>query len=387
MKKRDFTKIKYFPGTHHNDFDILIHALVRLQKLPAPVFAALLLLLAWAASLAQWPAALILWLFMLGDWLLITLLPRFGKSFGPAKPAVLALAVLRALAGWLPAWIGLPLQTVGTLLAVYGFWIEPQRLTVTRQSLRSPKLKPGAQLSVLHLGDLHIERVTARERRLVELSRSLNPDLILFSGDFLNLSYLRDPQAWEACRWVLKQLAAPLGVYAVAGSPAVDLADVLPPLLDGMPLRWLRDEKVTIEHQGQAIELIGLGCTHKPFVDGPTLLAVQAADHAGSTNGRGGGGDSRFTLLLYHTPDLAPEAAEAGVDLQLSGHTHGGQVRLPLYGALVTASLYGKQFEAGRRQVGGLTLYVTRGIGMEGAGAPRVRALCPPEIILWEISG
>ena len=93
-----------------------------------------------------------------------------------------------------------------------------------------------------------------------------------------------------------------------------------------------------------------------------------------------------FTILLYHTPDLAPEAAEAGVDLQLSGHTHGGQVRLPLYGALYAASLYGKRFEMGRKQLDGLTLYVTRGIGMEGKSAPRVRFLCPPEIILWDIS-
>jgi predicted MPP superfamily phosphohydrolase len=73
--------------------------------------------------------------------------------------------------------------------------------------------------------------------------------------------------------------------------------------------------------------------------------------------------------------------------MQLSGHTHGGQVRLPFYGALFAASLYGKAFESGRRQLAGLTLYVTRGIGMEGGGAPRVRFLCPPEIILWEVDG
>jgi predicted MPP superfamily phosphohydrolase len=91
--------------------------------------------------------------------------------------------------------------------------------------------------------------------------------------------------------------------------------------------------------------------------------------------------------LLYHTPDLAPEAAEAGVDLQLSGHTHAGQVRLPGYGALYAGSLYGKRFEAGRIRVGEMTLYVTRGIGLEGKGAPRVRFLAPPEIILWELTG
>jgi hypothetical protein len=99
------------------------------------------------------------------------------------------------------------------------------------------------------------------------------------------------------------------------------------------------------------------------------------------------GPPSRFTLLLYHSPDLAPEAAALGVDLMLSGHTHGGQVRLPWFGALYTSSLYGKRYEAGRYALGRGTLYVSRGIGMEGKGAPRVRFLCPPEIVLWEIEG
>jgi predicted MPP superfamily phosphohydrolase len=71
----------------------------------------------------------------------------------------------------------------------------------------------------------------------------------------------------------------------------------------------------------------------------------------------------------------------------LSGHTHGGQVRLPFYGALVTASLYGKAFEAGRITLGSMTLYVSRGLGLEGTAGPRVRFLCPPEVVLWQLEG
>lgn len=379
VQKRDFSTRRSFPGTHNNDFDILLRLLAVIDTLPAPVFAALLFLLAWTAALFQLERTLGLWFFMLGDWLLLALLPRLNKSFGPPKPPALALATLRAVIGWLSLPIMIPLQIAGTLLVIYGFWIEPHRITVTHQTLRSPKLKPGAPIKILQLGDLHVERITNRERQLIELVKSIQPDLILFSGDFLNLSYLRDPQAWEACRWVLKQLCAPLGVYAVSGSPAVDLDDVLPTLLDGMPLRWLRDEKVTIEKSGQSIDVVGLTCTHKPFVDGPRLRNLPGLQNLA--------GLKRFSILLYHSPDLAPEAAEAGIDLQFSGHTHGGQVRLPFYGALFAGSLYGKAFEAGRRQLNGLTLYVTRGIGLEGAGAPRVRFLCPPEIIVWEIDG
>jgi len=167
----------------------------------------------------------------------------------------------------------------------------------------------------------------------------------------------------------------------------VDLPEILPELLQDLPVRWLQDEQVTLEHHGQQIALIGLTCTHKPFVDGPRLVSILTPSRPPPSSKTDEGGGEDFTVLLYHTPDLAPEAAAAGIDLQLSGHTHGGQVRLPIYGALFAGSLYGKRFEVGRRQVERMTLYVTRGIGMEGKGAPRVRFLCPPEITLWEISG
>ena len=77
----------------------------------------------------------------------------------------------------------------------------------------------------------------------------------------------------------------------------------------------------------------------------------------------------------------------AGVDLQLSGHTHGGQVRLPLYGALLTLSAMGKRFEAGLYRLGEMALYVNRGLGMEGGAAPRVRFLCRPEITVFDLLG
>jgi hypothetical protein len=377
MSQPDFTRRRHFPGTVGNPFDHVLRAAELVERLPAPVFALLLLGLALLPTLDDWRLTLGLWLFLLGDWALLAALPHARKSFGPAKPSTLVLACLRLIpaALTLPWPLVLTAQVAGTLLVIYSFWIEPHRLTLTRQTLRSPKLRPGPPLRLLHLGDLHMERITDRERRLLTLVRSLAPDVILFSGDFLNLSNLHDREAWADVRKVMRELSAPLGVFVVSGSPAVDLADVVPHLLDGLPIRWLRDEMVTLDHLGQYIDVVGLTCTHKPFLDAPRLHAAL------------NGTPERFTLLLYHTPDLAPDAAALGVDLQLSGHTHGGQVRLPFYGAIYAGSLYGKRFEAGRRQVGDMTLYVTRGIGLEGKGAPRVRFLCPPEVILWELSG
>ncbi len=376
--EKDFSNRTEFPGVEGNRFDIVLHAADFVSRIPAPIFGALLFFLAALPTYGIWPLTFILWGFFLLDWLLLALLPVLSVSYGPPKPPTAVLAALRTVVAFIPfpaPIIALLLQVFGTALVVYAFYIEPRFIRVTHQTLVSPKLHASTKLRVLHLGDLHIERITRRERQLLRLVDEIKPDLILFSGDFLNLSYRRDPKAIQDAREVLAQLKAPLGVYAVTGSPAVDLTDVTPGLLKDLPLHWLRDEKVGLQVGEDRVDLLGVSCTHRPFEDGPRLakLLNPGAEH--------------FSVLIYHTPDLAPIAASKGVDLQLSGHTHGGQVRLPFIGALFTGSLYGKRYEAGRYPQGNMTLYITRGIGLEGAGAPRVRFLCPPEIILWDIQG
>jgi hypothetical protein len=374
VKERDFSHPRRFPGETGNPFDIVLHRIEAVERIPWPVFGIILLALAALASWFHIVTGAILWGFFLADWLLIGLLPRAGISYGPPKPPTLILALLRSIFIVLPLPLFLILEVAGTILVIDAFWIEPRRLAVTYQKLASSKFHSHRPLRILHLGDLHIERITPREKQLNEFVRTLKPDLILFSGDILNLSCLHDPQAWEAARSVIWQWQAPLGVYLVSGSPAVDLPEIMPDLLKDLPIHWLQEDKIEIEFEGETVDLVGLTCTHRPPIDGPRLndLLNENKDH--------------FTIFLYHSPDLAPVAARLGVDLQLSGHTHGGQVRLPLIGALFTGSLYGKEFEAGRMQLDDMTLYITRGIGLEGAAAPRMRLLCPPEIILWEIS-
>src|SRR4030095_12196171 len=87
-----------------------------------------------------------------------------------------------------------------------------------------------------------------------------------------------------------------------------------------------------------------------------------------------------------HYPDLIKEVASLKVDLYCAGHTHGGQVALPLYGALITFSKYGKQYEAGLYHEGETWLYVNRGVGCEGGNAPRVRSWARPEVTVIEVS-
>lgn len=369
-----------------------------LSRLPAVVVALILIGLAGLAGLvwlrtvgAAWAGGVYL-AFVASDWALLWLLPRLDVSYGPVEPPLLALAGVRWLlalaAAVLSAWIGLsPAWALGLLaslygaisaLSVYSLVVEPFHLTVTEMTLCSPKLAPGAPpVRVLQMGDFHIERrLTRRERDLLARVKTLAPDVILLTGDYLNLSYVYDREAQQAARTFLNRLEAPFGVYAVSGSPPVDPPAATEKLFDGLDnVRLLRNEHAALDVRGQRFYVAGVVCSHDPAVDPDRLREALA-----------GVPQDAFTVVLYHSPDLMPRMVEAGVDLHLAGHTHGGQIRLPLYGALLTSSLYGKRYEMGRYQEGDTHLYVARGVGMEGMGAPRARLLCPPEIVLWQIS-
>jgi predicted MPP superfamily phosphohydrolase len=333
-------------------------------------------------------------LFTLADAVVLVSLPRRRLSFGPVGPQLftlefprLAVALLAALVAlWLGptlALIGVVVINLGASLAlVWGTVLEPQRLALSHLSLVSNPLPHDAPpLRLLHISDLHVERFGRREEQLLHMVRQIAPDLILLTGDYLNLSYVDDPAAHAEARRVLAALApdgkplAPAGIYAVLGSPPVDRNSAS--LFDGLSIRLLRDEVVTVDlGQDRRLALLGLDCSHDLERDAERLAAV-AAQAPPDT----------FRVLLYHSPELMPVAPEFDIKLYVCGHTHGGQIRLPLYGAVITSSKLGKRFEMGHYRLGNTHLYVSRGVGLEGMGAPRVRFLCPPEITLFSLNG
>ncbi len=337
--------------------------------------------------------AIVLTVFVLADALLLFSLLRWRISFGPVGPQLFGLEfprlVMAALAAPVAVWLGLAPVLVGlvfinvmaSLALAWGALVEPQRLGLSYLSLAVDSLPRGAPpVRLLQISDLHVERFAHREQKLLRMVRLLAPDIILLTGDYINLSYVDDPVALADARRVLAALSsdggslAPGGVYAVLGSPPVDRNSA--PLFDELSIYLLRDEAMTIDlGQGRRLALLGLDCSHDPERDAERLAAVasQAPPDA-------------CRVLLYHSPELMPLAPEFDINLYLCGHTHGGQVRLPLYGALLTSSKLGKRFEMGHYKLGDTHLYVSRGVGLEGMGAPRVRFLCPPEITLFYLS-
>ncbi len=378
----------------------LHHALIglhRLERVPGAVWALIVLasgaliggLWRLAAPGTAWIAAAAHLAFTALDWLWLALLPRLRLSFGPVKPSLAGLIGVRLVAGLVALtglWIDAPVPVILIALLclhallsaaiLYATGIEPFRLGVTHLQLHTPKLPPGARVRLVQVSDLHVERVTRREERLLREVEALNADYVLLTGDYLNFSYVGEPRAMDECRRVLARLKAGGGVYAIRGTHQVDPNAVTEALFAGLPIRWLRSEHVCVGRDGWQIVLAGASASREPHIDIPAVERALDGVPPGC-----------FTVLLFHTPERVTEARRGGVDLYLAGHTHGGQIRLPLYGAMTTGSDTGKQYEMGRYQIDGMTLYVSRGIGMEGMAAPRARLFCPPEIVCIDVCG
>ncbi|MCP5097484.1 MAG: hypothetical protein GY943_18215, partial [Chloroflexi bacterium] len=227
-------------------------------------------------------------------------------------------------------------------------------------------------IRILHITDLHIERWTKREDDVLRIVAEANADMIVITGDYVNLSYNRDPETHRLVYELLSQLSAPHGVYATLGSPPVDLRETVVPIFDELDIPLLRHEWRHIDFgDGRELVLLGMDCTHHIPTDETRLahLLSQSPNHLPH-------------LLLFHSPELMPQATAQGIDLYLCGHTHGGQVRLPVVGPLLTSSQLGRQFVMGHYRQGRTHLYVSRGIGLEGLSAPRIRFMSPPEMTL-----
>lgn len=322
------------------------------------------------------------------DFGLLRFLPRRGVSFGPVAPQLLVLFIPRlvtaifaaAVAFFQPA-LGLALvlilQGAGALAYGWGMLVEPDRLGLTQITVTSADLPAGSPpVRLLHLSDLHLERLARREESLLALIKSTRPDLIVITGDYLNLSYNHDPQAIAQVRSLLSKIHAPLGVYATLGSPPVDLRETAVAHFANSHIQLLRHNVVELDlGQNRRLALLGLDCTHDLHYDGHQFRELMGQKNGASP-----------AVLLYHSPELMPLVQQYPVDLYLCGHTHGGQVRVPGFGAILTSAATGKRYEMGRYDENGTTLYVSRGIGLEGLSAPRIRLFCPPEVILVTLS-
>ncbi len=257
----------------------------------------------------------------------------------------------------------------GSLAAGYPLFIERHLVVTSRRRLVVPRLPDAfAGLRIAHLSDLHFGALVplSAVRDVVRRANALGADLILCTGDYVHER--RSAAQIDAVWPELARLSAPLGVYSVLGNHD-HWAD------SARSQDWLtrtgqdlRHRTAPLERDGQRLWLAGAGDLWEDHRDLDDLLRRVP--------------DSECRIVLAHNPDTADTAFSRPVDLMLSGHTHGGQVRLPFLGAPVLP-VRNKNYSSGLcTSPRGVRVFISRGIGW--ACLP-VRFNCLPEIALLEL--
>jgi len=229
--------------------------------------------------------------------------------------------------------------------------------------------------TIAHLSDFHYHPFfTAKPiSKAVRLVNQLEPDLIVLTGDFVTVPLLRSSERSslhikaqaEPCSALLAGLRAKLGIVTVLGNHDQDSQpDVVTECLEAQRIKVLRNDAWSVERSGARLWIVGTDDVLVKAANLPRALrVVPAAEPA---------------VLLAHEPDFADVAANYPIDLQLSGHSHGGQIRLPVIGAPVLPEL-ARKYPWGLRRLRKMALYTNAGIGT--ITLP-IRWNCPPEVTL-----
>lgn len=263
---------------------------------------------------------------------------------------------------------GCKLTALGAALAALGGYaystrVEPTSLVVERVTVPLKGLNPSLEgFKIVQMGDFHLHPHTQIDlvQEAVALANSLKPDLVALTGDYV---LERADSIYELAP-ILAQLDARYGVYSILGNH--DLwtdARIVAAGLESAGIPLLVNKGLVVDVGAATIYVSGLddGWSGKPDLDKALEGLPEGAP----------------TLLLMHEPDFADEyALDSRVSLQLSGHNHGGQVRLPGLGALVLPR-YAQKYDQGLYHLRDMWLYTNRGIGLIG---PPLRFCCRPEV-------
>jgi predicted MPP superfamily phosphohydrolase len=219
---------------------------------------------------------------------------------------------------------------------------------------------------ILHLSDFHFDDRPGLVEAMGRVVEGIAADLCVLTGDYRFNRQAPCRSVYAGMRKLLSGLTVRDGILAILGNN--DMSDCIPSFR-AMGIRMLVNESFELARNGQSIWFAG--------VDDPHEFRCDSVFHAVEAIPPGA-----FTILLAHSPEIIPQAAEYGIDLYLCGHTHGGQVCLPRIGPLYLNARCARTYSAGVWGYGNLQGFTTTGIG---ASTLPVRFNCPPEAALLSL--
>ncbi len=252
----------------------------------------------------------------------------------------------------------------------YAHKVEPSLLQIHQENIYSPSIPPAFDnFKIVQFSDTHLGFQYSLEQLqdLVQQINQLQPNIVVFTGDLIDepLSFLEG----EQLSLILQELKATDGKYWVYGNHDHGGygTNIVADIMVQADFELLQNSHTVIERNHERMILAGID---------DMILGKTDIDRAlANTN------PDLFTILLVHEPDFADITKSYPVDLQLSGHSHGGQVRLPIIGHLYTP-IYAEKYISGKYQIDDLQLYVNQGIGTTRLP---FRFFCKPEIHLFTL--
>jgi uncharacterized protein len=313
----------------------------------------------------------------LGTWTVRRALSRSASPPATPEPPALAAPSRRRFLTQSATALGAIPFAGGAYGALYG----RLDLKITHPRIALPHLPQSFDgFTILQLSDLHIGPfMTAGEiRKLVGISNRLRPDLVVLTGDFVTW----DASTQYAVVDALAGLKAPFGVWGCLGNHEIytHTQRSITRLFAQIGYRILRQENTLIRNQQDSINLIGVD--FERIVHGRRDVAGHVQQYLqGVRRLMAPGG---VNILLSHNPNTFDRAAELGIDLSISGHTHGGQIDIELAGIGISPALFYTKYVRGWFRKGNSQLYVNRGIGTI---IVPMRIGAPPEITVYHLSG
>jgi predicted MPP superfamily phosphohydrolase len=273
----------------------------------------------------------------------------------------------------LSLWILFPAGLAALIFGlIYSFEIEPNWLKVEKPVITLTELPSDFDgYTIVQLSDIHLLTAESVQRlhHAVDLANQLQPDMVVLTGDYFTRGHPGDPKIlYEE----LSRLKTRDGVYAILGNNdwRGGLITLSLQSLQRVNITLLRNQTLILQRGGSLLYLVGVDDILEHHDDLPK--AMQAVPPDG------------VVILLTHEPDFADQAAlDSRIALQISAHSHGGQVRLPGLPPFITPAL-GVKYTDGLYRVGEMQLYVNRGIGMV---PPLMRLFCRPEVTLITLVG
>ena len=282
-------------------------------------------------------------------------------------------------------WIKYSLMGGAGLLVSAGYLsFEAQWLEILQKDIRLKHLPPKAKIRLLHLSDLHLSRMVSLEylKNALGLGLEQSPDLCMITGDFIT----DQPDQGDLFEYakLLRHFAAKVPTFACLGNHdggkwsaehgGYRSTKTVKNLLQSSNIKLLENEKYEIFVQGQQLELVGLGDLWSGNCRPHSCLDRVSKDSPKTR---------KPILLLNHNPDAKEALSEYRWDLMLSGHTHGGQFKVPFENLTPFAPVKDQSMVDGLFNWNGRIIHITRGVG----NLYGVRLNCRPEISLLKLSG